>query len=46
MASLAVLAPAAPHSEVGADGGAPTVHADVPDSVVLADGGGPATHDP
>ena len=44
-ASLVVLAPD-PHSAVGADGGAPAVHADAPDSVVLADGGAPAAHDP
>ena len=44
-ASLVALAPA-PHSAVGADGGAPAVHADSPDSVVLADGGAPAAHDP
>ena len=41
LASLAVLA-LAPHSAVGADGGAPAVHADAPHSVVLADGGAPA----
>jgi hypothetical protein len=45
LASLAALAPA-PHSAVGADGGAPAVHADAPDSVVLADGGSPAAGDP
>ena len=41
LASLAVLA-LAPHSAVGADGGAPTVLAFAPHSVVLADGGAPA----
>ena len=45
LASLAVLAPA-PHSTVGADGGAPAVQTDAPDSVVLADGDVPAAHDP
>ncbi len=48
LASRVVLAPA-PHSAVGADGGAPAVpavHADAPDSVVLADGGAPAARDP
>ena len=45
LASLVALAPA-PHSAVGADGGAPAVHADAPDSAVLADGGAPAAHDP
>ena len=40
-ASLAVLVPA-PHSAVGADGGAPAVHTLAPLSVVLEDGGAPA----
>ena len=41
LSSLAVLA-CDPHSAVGADGGAPAVHAPAPASVVLADGGAPA----
>ena len=41
LSSLAVLA-CAPHSAVGADGGAPAVLALAPLSVVLADGGAPA----
>ena len=41
LASLAVLA-LAPHTAVGADGGAPAVLAFAPHSVVLADGGAPA----
>jgi len=41
LSSLAVFA-LAPHSAVGADGGAPAVLAPAPLSVVLADGGAPA----
>ena len=41
LVSLAVLA-LAPLSALGADGGAPAVHAPAPLSVVLADGGAPA----
>jgi hypothetical protein len=41
LASLAVLA-LAPHTAVGADGGATALHALAPHSVVLADGGAPA----
>jgi hypothetical protein len=42
-ASLAVLVPA-PHSAVGADGGAPAVLAPASQAVMLTDGCAPAVH--